>query len=51
MSKKLTELIAQVEMQKPQQGTGNKNRSAFLARKRQSFIGYNIILQNTYHHI
>jgi hypothetical protein len=34
MSKKLTELIAQAEMQKQQQGTGNKNRSAFLARKR-----------------
>jgi len=51
MSKKLTELIAQIEMQKQQQGTGNKNRSDFLARKRQSFIGYNSILQNTYHHI
>ena len=31
MSKKLTELIAQAEMQRQQQGTGIKNRSAFLA--------------------
>ena len=30
MSKKLTELIAQAEMQRQQQGTGIKNRSAFL---------------------
>jgi hypothetical protein len=30
MSKKLTELIAQAEMQRQQQGTGTKNRSAFL---------------------
>ena len=31
MSKKLTELIALAEMQRRQQGTGIKNRSAFLA--------------------
>ena len=31
MSKKLTELIALAEMQRQQQGTGIKNRSAFLA--------------------
>ena len=31
MSKKLTELIAQAEMQRQQQGAGIKNRSAFLA--------------------
>jgi hypothetical protein len=31
MSKKLTELIAQAEMRRQQQGTGIKNRSAFLA--------------------
>ena len=31
MSKKLTELIAQAEMQRQPQGTGIKNRSAFLA--------------------
>jgi hypothetical protein len=31
MSKKLTELIAQAEMQRQQQSTGIKNRSAFLA--------------------
>ena len=31
MSKELTELIAQAEMQRQPQGTGIKNRSAFLA--------------------